>query len=97
VIVLAAVESQPPPEKNPALGRNPHFCYCRIEPFGDFFGNDTTRTPDPIRPTRRGPDPNRRTATKGILSGGVGHHLQPRQTFLNTFVDSRTTAVTDVA
>ena len=75
MIVLAAVESQPPPEKNPALGRNPHFCYCRIEPFGDFFGNDTTRTPDPIRPTRRSPDPNRRTATKGILSGGGGTPL----------------------
>jgi len=51
-----------PPKENPPAVSTPVECskakLCKLT---------LTPTPDPIRPTRRGPDPNRRT---GVTSGG---------------------------
>jgi len=61
-----------PPGHNP-LGHTPYSTavgHCRTEPGGYYCWKLTpTRTPDPIRLTRRGPDPNR--PTNGRKQGGL--------------------------
>ena len=53
-----------PPGHNP-FGHNSVFCCRRTEPGGYFCWKLTlTRTPDLIRPMRRGPDPNRPTNSR---------------------------------
>ena len=54
----------------PPLVITPVFCCRRTEPGGYVCRKLTlTRTPDPIRPTRRGLDPNR--STNGSKQGGL--------------------------
>ena len=63
--------SKPPRPGKTLLDCNP-FCSGRTEFGGNFFWKlALTRTPDHIRPTRWGPDPNRpSTAKKGVMTWG---------------------------
>jgi len=80
--ITQTVLGQPTLSKTPWVATSP-FYWRRTEPGGKQV---LTRTPDPIRPTRWGPDPNRPTCGRkeGGLSragGLVGHLIQHTHKF----------------